>query len=226
MHLFCISANSCLASSRKGANKHKDWDLETEVQRERERLRAASHHPGPLWAHLWSKPPQSLGDGGSTWRAGEAALLWSYSKTSCTAGREERPCQFNISTSWTETVSQNEREKWYRKAVTTISTLPFLWCGLWTGSMFLFSVLFRDFMTRNGGGAYRFLDDVEALLIYLKGGHLFDDLLEQDVLFVIVAFNRQLQQTVTEDRWCIISAVVLLTDLWILNVWLSAVIAG
>lgn len=45
---------------------------------------------------------------------------------------------------------------------------------------------------------YRFFDDVKALLIYVKGGHLLDDLLQQDVLFVIVTFDRQLQRTVIE----------------------------
>lgn len=40
-----------------------------------------------------------------------------------------------------------------------------------------------------GPDSHRFLDDVEALLVYLKGGHLLDDLLQEDVLFVVVAFD-------------------------------------
>lgn len=40
---------------------------------------------------------------------------------------------------------------------------------------------------------YGFFDDVKALLINLERGHLLNDLLQQDVLFVIVTFNRQLQ---------------------------------
>ncbi len=54
-------------------------------------------------------------------------------------------------------------------------------------------------------GAYRFFDDVKAPLVYLKGSHLLDDFLQQDVLFVIVTFNRQLQQRVIENRWDIIN---------------------
>lgn len=34
-----------------------------------------------------------------------------------------------------------------------------------------------------------FFDDVEALLVYLEGGHLLDDLLQEDVLFIAVAFD-------------------------------------
>lgn len=41
---------------------------------------------------------------------------------------------------------------------------------------------------------HSFLDDVEALLINLECGHLLDDLLQQNVLLVAVAFDRQLQQ--------------------------------
>lgn len=48
---------------------------------------------------------------------------------------------------------------------------------------------------------YRFFDDVKALLVYLKGGHLLNYLLQQDVLFVIVTFNRQLQQTAREKHY-------------------------
>lgn len=83
-----------LARCSRRTTEHKGWDLETEVK-ERKRLKVASHHQEPLWAHLWSKQPQSLVDGGSTWRAGEAARLWSYSKTSCTAKTKRGQRQFN-----------------------------------------------------------------------------------------------------------------------------------
>ncbi len=64
--------------------------------------------------------------------------------------------------------------------------------------------------------AYRFFDNVKAPLINLKGGHLLDDLLQQDVLFVIVTFHRQLQPTVTEDRRYIINKqIILWFRLWI-----------
>lgn len=39
------------------------------------------------------------------------------------------------------------------------------------------------------GGTHGFFDDVEALLVDLKGGHLLDDLLQEDVLFIAVAFD-------------------------------------
>ena len=45
---------------------------------------------------------------------------------------------------------------------------------------------------------YRLFDDVEALLVDLKGGHLLHDLLQEDVLFVTVAFDGQLEPTETE----------------------------
>lgn len=50
----------------------------------------------------------------------------------------------------------------------------------------------------NSLSTYCFFNDVEALLVDLKGGHLLDDLLQQDVLFIAVAFNRQLEPTETE----------------------------
>lgn len=50
----------------------------------------------------------------------------------------------------------------------------------------------------NSLSTYCFFDDVEALLVDLKGGHLLDDLLQQDVLFITVAFDRQLEPTETE----------------------------
>lgn len=44
-------------------------------------------------------------------------------------------------------------------------------------------------------GAYRFLDDVEALLVDLEVGHFLNDLLQQDVLLVAVAFNGELRHS-------------------------------
>lgn len=41
----------------------------------------------------------------------------------------------------------------------------------------------------SGARTHSFLDDVEALLVNLECGHLLDDLLQQDVLLVAVAFN-------------------------------------
>lgn len=41
-------------------------------------------------------------------------------------------------------------------------------------------------------GDYRFLDDVESLLVDLERGHLLHDLPQQDVLFVVVTLHRQL----------------------------------
>ena len=46
---------------------------------------------------------------------------------------------------------------------------------------------------------YCFFDDVEAFLVYFKGRHLLNDLLQQNVLFVAVTFDRQLRQTQTGD---------------------------
>lgn len=59
-------------------------------------------------------------------------------------------------------------------------------------------------------GSYRFLDDVKALLVNLKRGHFLDDLLQEDVLFVIVTFNRQLQH---RTQWLSISKQHVISDL-------------
>lgn len=48
------------------------------------------------------------------------------------------------------------------------------------------------------GSTHGLLDDVEAPLLHLEGGHLLHDLLQQDVLLVAVAFDRQLQATDTD----------------------------
>ena len=47
---------------------------------------------------------------------------------------------------------------------------------------------------------YRFLNDVEALLVDFKGGHFLHDLLEQDVLLVVVALHRELGDTTGRNR--------------------------
>lgn len=46
----------------------------------------------------------------------------------------------------------------------------------------------------SAAGTHSLLDDVEALLVNLERGHLLDDLLQQDVLLVAVAFDGQLRQ--------------------------------
>lgn len=45
------------------------------------------------------------------------------------------------------------------------------------------------FSSAGSASTHSFFDDVEALLVNLKGGHLLDDLLQQDVLLVVVTFD-------------------------------------
>lgn len=54
--------------------------------------------------------------------------------------------------------------------------------------------------TRQEVWTYRLFDDVKALLVDLEGRHLLDDLLQQDVLLVVVTFDRKLQRTAAGNR--------------------------
>lgn len=47
----------------------------------------------------------------------------------------------------------------------------------------------RPFTHSCAARTHRFFDDVKALLVYLEGGHLLDDLLQEDVLLVAVTFD-------------------------------------